>query len=752
MKRAIFFLCMASAAWPETPVAATPPTQICTAAAPTTTMPSAPMPSSTTPPPPGPANGWDSSGNGLLMPTSVGGVPTGTYYFRYVKYSVADQQGDLGHADALYGNITFTPTGYNIPTTAMWLDSDSIPLAPQSVPTAITGTYSIAACGFGFIQNPLSKGDVIWGGVSANGVFIGSSTETTGQFNDLFIAAPMIYFSVPSLAVGSKPALIGPPILDTLQGVYSVAYINFPNGFAGDLVTAGFQMAPQGNGNIGPVNIQMYQGNSSTPLDLSESISYHLSAGCEVIAFPDDGYVIAGQKYFYITPDGSFVFGGGPDSFDFFVGVQTQGLQTSSTEIPGFSAGYFSGLFFQGGIDEIMTPGANLVGSLQTYYGSFEPVTDVILDHQRIVAPLGSPLQGPLNPAPAPNPLQSTNCVLSLSVLSCPYQVFSYTYADPYSLGFGNTAFGPNVVSNYGYTDSATGRQYILGANGASRLGFGTYPNLGISIALKAPAFTLPSTPTPYIHPDGVVNSATYSPFTAGISSYELITIFAANLGSASQVYFNGNPVVVTSPLPGQFSVVVPPLTPLDSAEVQVAIADSSGTTMYTSPVWAYVNNTTIGVSTLSTDGLGAVQATLQVAPASGNAQVSPSNPAPAQSTVLIEAVGLGMPSGSSTSASPPLTVTVGGTQASYGAIQTPADDSGMFTIPVTLPKGVSGVVPLVIASADSTAAQTTIAISPPPPPATTTSTTTTVTTTTSPSSTTPPSTTSTTTTSTTTP
>ena len=43
----------------------------------------------------------------------------------------------------------------------------------------------------------------------------------------------------------------------------------------------------------------------------------------------------------YISPDGNFVFGGSPTSWDFWVGVRT-----------GTGTPNFSGLYYQAGIDE----------------------------------------------------------------------------------------------------------------------------------------------------------------------------------------------------------------------------------------------------------------------------------------------------------------------------------------------------------------------------------------------------------------
>src|ERR1700760_126391 len=92
---------------------------------------------------------FDNSGNGQLK---------GTYYFREVFYLVGDSSGDLGQALALYGNVTFSGTG-TYTMSATLFDSNSG--FPQS--GTLSGTYSISASGYGFLSNPLSNGDSIYG-------------------------------------------------------------------------------------------------------------------------------------------------------------------------------------------------------------------------------------------------------------------------------------------------------------------------------------------------------------------------------------------------------------------------------------------------------------------------------------------------------------------------------------------------------------------------------------------------------------
>lgn len=214
---------------------------------------------------------WDTTGNAMLC---------GIYYFRYVQYTVGDEQGNLSHAAALYGNIAFDGNGTYSITSAMDLDSNSMQASAVNPP--INGTYSVGANGFGFISNPLSPHDVIWGLVSQNGIFVGSSTETLKPFNDLFIGSPM-----------ASPAAVAA----NLQGSYSVAYMNFPDGSVADNVTAGFQMTPDGRGHIGTVNIEVSQGSSTSPTDISESAEYYFSNGAGVLSFPFYSQAISRSKY-----------------------------------------------------------------------------------------------------------------------------------------------------------------------------------------------------------------------------------------------------------------------------------------------------------------------------------------------------------------------------------------------------------------------------------------------------------------------
>ncbi len=203
---------------------------------------------------PAAAQTWDSSGNGML---------NGTYYFREVFYAVYDQYGDLQDAAALYNQVTFDGNG-NYTMNAVLADASNGTLQP----VMIKGTYSIAASGYGFLSNPLSTGDLIFGLVSQSGIFVGSSTES--GFNDLFIAAPL-----------ASPA----PTISTLKGTYTVADMDLSGALYNSSVYyalgAMFQLNPDGAGNLGTVSISGYLGGGGpTPYtQTAAGVKYLISNG-----------------------------------------------------------------------------------------------------------------------------------------------------------------------------------------------------------------------------------------------------------------------------------------------------------------------------------------------------------------------------------------------------------------------------------------------------------------------------------------
>ena len=308
---------------------------------------------------------FDTSGNGLL---------NGTYYFRHVLYGIgtsADSNGiigDVSYSVALYGNISFDGNGHYTINNGIVADSASPgatdPLSCYLANTtcqtgaAVTGAYSISASGLGFLANPLASGDFIWGLVSANGVFAGSSTETASAYSDLFITAP-----VPSTPLTNS----------SFQGSWSVAAYVSPDR------DAFFQLNPNGAGNLGTVNITgYYEGGGSSTISQSSSATYSFNNSAAIVTFPTNtsANFFSGQEYLYFSPDGNFFFGGSPTSnFDMIVGVRN----TSGTQ-------NFAGLYYQAGIDQNVSQLNTGYADFDGYYGSLNALSNGnILAHERLL-------------------------------------------------------------------------------------------------------------------------------------------------------------------------------------------------------------------------------------------------------------------------------------------------------------------------------------------------------------------------------
>ena len=143
-----------------------------------------------------------------------------------------------------------------------------------------------------------------------------------------------------------------------------MADMDAPNG-----ISSMFQVNPDGAGNLGNVSLTGYvSGYGSTVVtQTAAAVKYSFSSGAAVVAFPSpsNATLIAGQKYLYFSPDGNFVFGGSPTSWDFLVGVRT------ASGTPGFG-----GLYYQAGID--------LSSVFDSYYGSLNANAGVAVGHQRV--------------------------------------------------------------------------------------------------------------------------------------------------------------------------------------------------------------------------------------------------------------------------------------------------------------------------------------------------------------------------------
>jgi uncharacterized protein (TIGR03437 family) len=469
------------------------------------------------------AQAFDSSGNSQL---------NGNFYMRQVFYFVSDDQGDLGEAMNLQGEISFNGSG-TYTFTGTFLDSASGSSTPVAV-TAATGSYSISASGEGIISaiNPDFPGDQIIGLLS-RGVFIGSTTETGNGYNDLFIAAP-----IGSVATNA-----------TLNGSYSAAY--FDPTFPGDAL---FTMNANGSGNIGTVNVSGYtDSNSSVSTESLTGVTYSfINGGAQINFGGSSSSLIFGSEVLYITPDGNFIFGGSANGFDMFAGVRAATSNPSN----------YNALYYQAGLDmDESLVASDDVQLLDSYFGSFTAFNnttypDTIIGHERI------------------------NSLLEYGGSS------DFTYYDSYALNGDGTSGDSTFLQDYvSSSDGGIRIGYGVGPYLALNIAFqgspvvsassGVYLSpVGVGNAASSAPFTAFVSPGEFLTLVGTGLSSTTSsasvPFPKSLSGV--------------QVTINDIPAPIYYVSPTQINVVVPYDTTQSVAQIQVTNngANSNFVTLFT--------------------------------------------------------------------------------------------------------------------------------------------------------------------------
>jgi len=555
---------------------------------------------------------FDNTGNSML---------SGAYYFREVLFTSTDEV-------AVYGNISFSGGTTNI--SAQILDCNSQSCNGPS-PYSSSGTYTISASGFGYISEQLISSQ-IYGAVGANGVFIGSSTES-GDW-DLFIAAPVT-------SQGTS----------TLQGPYSLAYID-PTGLLTQQVAydALLQMTPNGAGSIGSVSLSAY-ATSSTPTTQSFSgINYVASNGAFVLTFPTSnsstGPLLQGQYYLYSTPDGSFVFGGSPENFDMIVGVRT-----------GSGSG-LGGFYYQAGLDvddsQLSTTGSS---GLDTYYGSFSANSGVLLGHERIQSG-STPAQG-------------------------------YTYSDGYQAGttsYTDTLFNAQELIGANGVRIGLGIGPFLGISVAMQA---PTPNQSGSVHINPMGVVNSASSAPFTAGVSPGELITITGTNIGPSTLEIATAIPlpTTIGGV-QVLINNIPAPLYYVSSTQIAALVPYETTASVAQIQVINNKTSS-----NAVTELVNLTAPGIFTIPPGGISyaaAEHSDGSLVTTSSPAQIGETI------AVFVTGLGDVFPSipdgeaGVTGSTSNPITADVNGTSATVAYAGLAPGEVALYQVNVQIPSGVS--------------------------------------------------------------
>jgi len=446
----------------------------------------------------------------------------GSYWVRYL--------GIIGYptdqAVSFAGNMTFDGNGnFTVTGVGYYFNGSSATLAFSA-----SGAYAVYSGGTFSINNPFSSNEVnLFGGVGVNGIAVGSSTDSSPQYEDLFVAIPQSSSAATS----------------TLNGTYRVAGLEFAGGSLSGMRNPFFNITADGNGNLGNVTLggTSMALNDAAATQTSPGATYTMTAtGSGTMTFPAPSGVttanqlISGAKNLYVSPDGSFFIAGSPTGYDMQVGVKA--ISTGG-------AAAFSGLYFTSALenDDPAVPNSSQL----SYQGAVSEIPSIQEEIYHWRENFDS------------------------------YASSDYTFSD---------TFAPND------NGTSSGSTYLFAEGGAGNYSVqsGTEGYYFLTVNVKVPTYTGSGV---FLNPSGVVNAASSAPFTAQISPGEVITLYGSGFTSSATPFFSSVPVPTTlggaqvtvngvlAPVyyvsSGQINAIVPYSTPGDGSLLNIQVITSAG-------------------------------------------------------------------------------------------------------------------------------------------------------------------------------
>ena len=386
-----------------------------------------------------------------------------------------------------------------------------------------------------------------------------------------------------------------------------------------------------------------------------DAATYNLTGtGSGTMNFPIPGGVgaadqrlIGGEKVVYASADGELLLGGSANGHDIFVAFRAPNTGSNSL----YNGTYISAsLLTDPGPDELMW---------STYGSSRTNGSTTGVSHER-TNELGFP---------------------------------SYDVTYSFGVDIPTTAISERTATRFAISNQ--GRHLVWTGKGTQ---------YSLLFETRARNFTGPGV---FIHPLGITNAASFSPFTASVAPGEFITIFGSGLADSTtvasslpfptnlagvQVLVNGQAIPLYLVSPTQISAVLPYSVPADDYAAFTVV--NNGRTSNT--VTQYTSDTAPGVFTIPSTGLG-VPAALHP----DFSIVSRTSPARVGETIALFVTGLGtvspsVPAGASAPSSPLSRITadfinvqVDGIDANVSYAGLAPGLAGLYQINFTIPAGV---------------------------------------------------------------
>jgi uncharacterized protein (TIGR03437 family) len=463
-----------------------------------------------------------------------------------------------------------------------------------------SGQYNVYSNGMVEMLNPFdnTSSSVFYGGVGSNGVIFASSTES--YYVDTFVAIPQ--------ATSASNT--------TLSGTYNVVSLEFLGGSLNASRDTFSAVTADGKGSLGNVNIngtaQSLNGNAVTQVSSGATYSVN-SNGTGTLTLPAPSGVatgnvlLSGAKVLAVSPDGSLFIAGSQTGFDFVIGLKSIGSGATQQ----LNGEYFTGYLLNedpGTSDQVVLAASGAANEIAA-------LSNTEIYHQR------------------------TNCDLC-----------NNAYDD-----IADDTFAFNAGGTVSYSGFGT---FAIGPNGDIAIGSGlgnSYYQLAFYVRVPAMNGT-----GAFLNPQGVVNAASFAPFTAQYSAGEVVTLYGTGIattdGSLTALPFpttmanvqvkigdGSSAASINAPIyavcascsPQQISVVIPYNASTSTGYITFQVMN--GTTA-SNVVTGYLGSTSPGVFTQQANGIsaGAIQH------AKDFSLVTTSSPAVAGETLVVYCTGLG--------------------------------------------------------------------------------------------------------------
>lgn len=579
---------------------------------------------------------------------------SGKYFLRHVEFTT-DSNGNVTDARSFTGTAQFSGTG-----TFTVSGTQNVGIFSAN-PYSATGTYSVAPSGAVTLTNPQKTSLTINAryGIEA---LIGSSTESTSNTFDLFIAVP---------APASTPA----PTAASISGTWYAADLELTSASMAHVRDSFLTITSDGAGNFTSIAARGHaaDNNSGALLNQSFTATYSVSSdGTGSLTIPgvvSSSLLYQSSRNLQLSASGNVLIGATPGGHDILIAVKAFSGSGSNSSLASYT--WNAGLR------------ADTGGGTASYVGTRRNGSDNLVSSWRL------------------NYLGGTTAI-------------NETAASPFTIATDGTGSSGAFKTALG-----TGGNLMVAASVTPLL-----DPTGYEISFGVASIALTGTGV-YVNPLGVLNSASLAPPLDAISPGEFIAIygngFAAAPATATPPYpmTLGGVTVTIGGLPAPLYFVgsgqLNCLVPFGVTGPTATIVVKSGTTT-SNTITLPVANTTPGIFAL--DGTGTHDAALLHL---NYSIVNSSSPATKGEIVQMYLTGLGAlttpvaDGAGATAADPvkaPVQVFVNGTPATIyysGLASIPGLYQINFQVPSTL--AYSGELPIAILTPDAYNDQATIAV-----------------------------------------